>query len=213
MNQLAQRVISRSIILIIPFSGVMAVLAPQIISVLFQRGQFDAAATQATAPVLALYLVGAFAIASTTLVSRCFYALQNTWLPMILSTLAALGSIPLYITLSQSMGARGIALASSIFAISQFLVLYSIWIRKHSEGREVVRLMTLTFKIVGATALGCLLCFWISSRLTQTPSLSDLGTLLQNLAVGVGAGIPSLLLIYTVLAALGVANPWRKAKA
>ena len=134
MNQLARGVISRAIILIIPFSGVMAVVAPQIITVLFQRGQFDAAATAATAPVLGLYLVGAFAIASTTLVSRCFYALQNTWLPMVLSTLAALGSVPIYITLSQTMGARGIALASSIFAITQFLVLYGIWIENTRRG-------------------------------------------------------------------------------
>ena len=76
----------------------------------------------------------------------------------------------------------------------------------------MLQLLTLTLKIIGATALGCLLCHWLSGRLTQTASLSHLGTLLQNLAVGAGAGIPSLAVIYGVLALMGIANPWSRAR-
>jgi len=68
-----------------------------VIAVLFQHGRFDAASTAATAPVLAVYLAGAFPFAASTIVMRSFYAEQKMIFPMVTSTAIALASIPCFL--------------------------------------------------------------------------------------------------------------------
>ena len=121
--------------LVIPFSMLMIVLRHEVIIILFQRGRFDAAATALTARVLVFLMVGAFAFAAQTVVVRGFYAVQNTVLPALFGTLAVVLSIPLYIQGMRVMGASGVALAISLSAFLQVLILFVIW-NRHSRNPE-----------------------------------------------------------------------------
>jgi putative peptidoglycan lipid II flippase len=115
--------------LVIPFSVLFIILRHELIRILFQRGQFDAGATDLTAQVLIYLMIGAFAFAVQTIVARGFYAMQNTMLPAIFSTLSVVFSIPFYIIGMRIWGIGGVAGAISLSAILQVLMLFHIWNR------------------------------------------------------------------------------------
>jgi putative peptidoglycan lipid II flippase len=120
----------RYLALVVPFSVLLMVLRSEVVRVLFQRGQFDAAATALTAQVLACLLPGAFAFAAQTVVVRGYYAIQNTLFPALFGTAAVLASIPFYLVGMQRLGVQGVALAISLSVILQVVVLYVLWNRR-----------------------------------------------------------------------------------
>ena len=137
LNELLNNTL-RYLAVVIPFSILLIVLRREVILLLFQRGRFDAAATDHTASVLIFMLVGSFAFAANTIVPRAYYALQDTLFPAIYGTLAVLLSIPFYLVGLKLMGAGGVALAASLSAILQVVVLYTLWNRRqHNNGRPV----------------------------------------------------------------------------
>ena len=69
------------------------------------------------------------------MVVRGFFAVQNTLFPAVYGTLAVVLSLPLFYFGMQHMGARGVALAVSLAAILQVLMLYSIWNKKSRNTR------------------------------------------------------------------------------
>jgi putative peptidoglycan lipid II flippase len=129
MNRLLNTTL-RHLALVIPFSILLMVLRYETVRILFQRGRFDAAATQMTAQALVYMMVGAFAFAAQTLVVRGYYATQNTLFPAIYGTLAVLLSVPLYYVGLQEMGIRGVALALAVSAVFQTTLLYVLWTRR-----------------------------------------------------------------------------------
>jgi putative peptidoglycan lipid II flippase len=134
MNRMINRTL-RALGLVIPVSVLFIVLRHEIILMLFQRGKFDAAATELTSRILMYLLFGTFAFCAQTIVVRGFYAVQNTLLPAIFGSLAVLLSIPLYIYGMIFFGAPGVALAVSLSVTLQAVVLYGIW-NKKSDNRE-----------------------------------------------------------------------------
>lgn len=129
MNRLLNSTL-RYLALVIPFSVLLMVLRHEVILILFQRGRFDAAATALTSDLLVFIMAGAVAFAAQTVVVRGFFAMQNTLFPAVYGTLAVVLSLPLYYFGMQHMGARGVALAVSLAAVLQVLMLYSIWNKK-----------------------------------------------------------------------------------
>jgi putative peptidoglycan lipid II flippase len=126
MNRLLNATL-KHLSLVVPFSILLMVLRHEVIVILFQRGRFDADATALTARILFFMMVGAFAFAAQTVVVRGFYAVQNTLLPAMICTVAVLLSLPLYWAGMKMWGAGGIALAISLSAVLQVLLLYAIW--------------------------------------------------------------------------------------
>ncbi|CAN2042584.1 putative lipid II flippase MurJ [Candidatus Magnetomoraceae bacterium gMMP-15] len=144
MNKLLNHTLRRYISLVIPFSILIMVLRHEVIYILFQRGQFDADATRITSNILIFIMIGAFAFAAQTVVQRGYYATQNTLFPTIFGTIAVILSIPLYIYSMKKMGINGVALALSLSAIFQVLLLYVLWNRrsKNKESKEVYAFFT-----------------------------------------------------------------------
>ncbi len=138
MNHLINRTL-QYLSLIVPFSMLLMVLRHEVVRILFERGRFDAAAAAQTAAVLIYLMMGAFAFGAQAVVVRGFYALQNTLFPAIYSTIGVLLSIPFYIVGVRLMGAVGVALAISLSAAFQVVLLYIIWnYRMHNpESRGV----------------------------------------------------------------------------
>jgi putative peptidoglycan lipid II flippase len=125
--------------LVIPFSVLFIVLRKEVVTILFQRGQFDQAATALTSQVLLFLMTGAFAFAAQTVVVRGYYAMQNTLLPAAIVSFTVLLSVPIYIIGMNLMGVSGIALAISISSILQVMLLYFVWNRTsgNSQSRKV----------------------------------------------------------------------------
>lgn len=129
MNRLLNGTL-RYLALVVPFSVLLMVLRSEVVRILFQRGQFDAAATDLTARLLVYLLIGAFAFAAQTVVVRGYYATQNTLFPALFGTLAVAASIPLYLLGVQRWGVEGVALAISLSVILQVVLLYAVWNRR-----------------------------------------------------------------------------------
>ncbi|MBL7180492.1 MAG: murein biosynthesis integral membrane protein MurJ [Pseudomonadota bacterium] len=134
MNRLMNDTL-RYLSLVVPFSVLIMVLRQETVVILFQRGRFDATATALTSQVLVFLMIGAFAFAAQTIVVRGYYAIQNTFFPALYGTVAVLLSIPVFIAGMLKMGTGGVALAISLSAIFQVVLLYVLW-NKKSENKD-----------------------------------------------------------------------------
>lgn len=188
LNELLNKTL-RYLSVVIPFSVLLMVLRHEIIFLLFQRGEFDAAATEHTATVLIYMLVGAFAFAANTIVPRAYYATQDTLFPAIYGTMAVFLSIPFYLVGVNMMGAGGVALAISLSAILQVLVLYALWNRRTQNRGRPVYLFYLKMMVFGAP-LGLLLAWFKSAALSGLDAGTFWGSSIRCLITGaVFAGI------------------------
>jgi len=176
MNQLLNNTL-RYLSLVIPFSVLLMVLRHEVVLILFQRGKFDAAATDHTAAVLIFLLVGAFALAANTIVPRAYYAIQDTLFPAIYGTIVVLLSIPLYMLGLNIMGTNGVALAISLSGIFQVIVLYVLW-NKRSNNTGSRRVYSFYLKMIGFAALtGIFLAWFKSVALDWIDSTTFIGSL------------------------------------
>ena len=91
--------------------GALFVLAEPAVQLLYQRGRFDAGDTQAVAALLQIFAFAIPAWIVQQIAVRPFYARNDTWRPMLLSSVIVLLSLPLYGSLRDALGAPGLALA------------------------------------------------------------------------------------------------------
>ncbi len=171
--------------LVIPFSVLLMVLRHEVILMLFQRGNFDSAATDLTSKVLVFILIGAVAFSAQTIVARGFYAMKNTIFPTIYGTIAVILSIPIYFLGMNKMGVTGVALALSVSVILQVLLLYSLWNRKsNNKGSKTVYLFVLKIILI-STPLG----IFLERLRAQLSSSIDTNTLLGSFLISVIIGV------------------------
>ncbi|GBD83273.1 hypothetical protein TEHD86_1995 [Tetragenococcus halophilus subsp. halophilus] len=91
---------------------------------LYGRGAFDGRAITMTSQVLFFYSLGMLGVGVREVLTRPFYALQDTKRPVINATIGVLFHLILSIILSQFIGVNGIALAISLSAILTALLMY-----------------------------------------------------------------------------------------
>jgi putative peptidoglycan lipid II flippase len=178
MNRLLNNAL-RFLALVIPFSVLLMVFRSEVVLMIFQRGRFDATATDLTADVLAFFLVGSFAFAAYTVVVRGYFACQNTLFPAIFGSFAVLLSIPVYILGMKLFGASGVALAVSLSGIFQITVLYALWNkRSHNAGSRTVYLFYAKM-ILFAALTGVSLAWFKSAALAWIDSSTFTGSLMM----------------------------------
>ena len=103
----------------------------------FLSHRFTVADAQATASVLVFLCVGLGGWAAQTVVSRGFYALGNTWLPTLVGTAVAFGTVPIYILLRHAWGAVGLASASTVAIL---IYVFSLgWLQYRRFVREAAK--------------------------------------------------------------------------
>ncbi|GGE46094.1 putative lipid II flippase MurJ [Agaricicola taiwanensis] len=125
-NRSFNRAIEGSIILGLPFVIVFALEATAVIAVMFGRGAFDARAVEGSAAALAAYAVGLIAVLMLRPVTASFYARRDTLTPVLALGIATAVNVGLKILLVGSMAHAGLALATSVGAWINLLVLFVI---------------------------------------------------------------------------------------
>jgi putative peptidoglycan lipid II flippase len=135
-------------------AGFAAFAEPTVVAV-YQRGRFGAEDAQAVGVLLSILALACPAWVVQQIATRSFYARGDTWRPMILATLVALGSIPLYLGLGERAGAAGIA-AAGVLGISAN-ALGTLVLARRLHGAPRLLLLSTTFlrsvAIAGAAAL------------------------------------------------------------
>jgi putative peptidoglycan lipid II flippase len=176
MNSLLNNTL-RYLALVIPICVLLMVLKNEVVLIVYQRGQFDAAATALTADILVYLLVGAFALAAYTIVPRVYYATQNTIFPAVYGSIAVLLSIPFYFLGLRFFGAKGIAFAISLSAILQVIVLYVLWNKRSSNFASRQVYFFYVKMIILSALLGPLLVWFKTNALQGINTASFFGSI------------------------------------
>ncbi len=133
LNQVLNKTL-KFIFLVLPFSVLLIILRHEIVLLLFQRGEFGVEATRITAGILPFFMVGAFAFSAQNIVSRGYYAVQNTMFPAVFTSLCVVASLPLLFFLMRAMGPQGVALGLSLSVMLQAFVLFECWSKTSRNG-------------------------------------------------------------------------------
>jgi putative peptidoglycan lipid II flippase len=116
----------------LPCSVGLAVLASPIVACLFERGEFDHAATERTARVLLAFAGAVAAGCVTPTITRAFYAEQDAKTPVRVSVVAVIANFVLNLVLVGPLQEAGLALATTISQIGQLMALYVIHARRRA---------------------------------------------------------------------------------
>lgn len=123
-----------AVIFFVPAAVLLAYIL-SVISLILERGQFDAAQTAATAPLLALYAIGLPGMGLALLGGRVLLAQGRGRAFMVTALAFCLSTVALDYLLYQSMGAKGLALAFTIGS----------WAQAVAVGSLIVRLIPIAF--------------------------------------------------------------------
>lgn len=192
--QSLKKVLSESItgtnLLVIPSSVGAMLLNKPIVELIFGRGAFDSEAVKITATALFFYSIGMLGKGLRQVLSRPFYAMQDTKTPMVNATIGVIVNIVLNIVLSKYLGIGGLALATSISAIF-ISILLLISLRK--------KIGPFGMKQISISFLKILLASLVMGGLAKLSFNYLTASLSQNLsliiAIGVGA-ISYFVIIY-----------------
>ena len=124
------RAIEFALTLTVPAAAALIAIAGPIVTVLFQRGVFDAVAAEATADALMAFAVGLPAYVLIKALTPGFYAREDTKTPVKIAVAAVAVNIVLAVSLMQVLDHVGIALATALAAWMNAGLLGLILIRR-----------------------------------------------------------------------------------
>lgn len=155
-------------LVMIPASIGLAMLGVPIIKILFQRGEFTEYSTYITQSALFFYAFGLCAYGGIKLLVTCLYSMQDTKTPVKTAGLAVILNIILNLILMYPLKLGGLALATSISAAFNFVLLYLHLKKKigHLGTREIADsfLRVLSAGIVMAIVLKLLSVYSYSAK-------------------------------------------------
>jgi putative peptidoglycan lipid II flippase len=163
-------------------SALLAAAAEPVVSSLFAYGKFQHADAVLAAGALQVMALGIAAWSAHQVLSRAFFALGDTWRPMVATTLVTAAMVPAYGLLTDWGGLRGLGVAGSVGMVLQVLALL---------GLARVRLQLPLRPLLGATARSIVVAAlaggaaWAATATLQGVWSGQRGAWLQALAAGV----------------------------
>lgn len=151
----------------LPASVGLILLARPIVSMLFERGEFNATIAEMTAWALVWYSAGLVGHSVMEVLTRAFYAQQDTKTPVIIGAIA-MGLNVIFSILFSRLFAQigwipvgGLALGNSLATALEAIALF-IFMRKRLNGIEGKSILDGAWR-VGLAGLGMAICllFWI----------------------------------------------------
>ena len=151
------RAIEFALLLTVPATLALVTIGDPIVRVLFERGAFDAAATENTAAALSAFSVGLPAYVLIKALTPGFFARQDTVTPVKIAIVAMVVNVVLALILMQVLSHVGIALATAGSAWMNAIILWVILHRRgqfHADARLWNRgIRTIAVSLVMAGAL------------------------------------------------------------
>jgi putative peptidoglycan lipid II flippase len=171
--------------LAVPAAFGLILLGRPLLALLYQRGAFNAQATEAVYVALRCYAFGLTAQVCLELAARAFFAQQDTVTPLLLAVASAAANIALAVLLMGPLGHGGLALANSIAVTAEVLALLALLRRRlggvaYGQGRELGSLLLRV--LVASSAMGCAIAAVTS--FVAAAGWSNLGSLAAAGAVG-----------------------------
>ncbi len=191
------RAVEIALLLTLPSAAALMVISQPVIAVLFERGAFGPAESQARAHALIAFALGLPAFVLVKVLTPGFFARQDTRTPVRIAVVCLATNVALNLILMWPLAHVGIALATSISAwLNVALLLRGL--NKRDYYRVDPRLMRRLPRMLGA-CLVMAAALWACERALAGPLEGGLGLRVGALAALVVTG----LVIYAVAARLG----------
>jgi putative peptidoglycan lipid II flippase len=182
-------------LLTVPAAVWLAVLSQPVTALLFEHGRFHAADTGQTAAALVMYCLGLPAFAAVTVMTRTFYALGETRVPVQASFVAVALNLTLNLLFIGplswlGLGHRGLALATSVTAVGNFLQLVFYLRRRIGllEGRRILSTVLRVALASGLVGAACAAALWALGPAWHRGLVSEGAVVLGGFGFAAGAG-------------------------
>jgi len=159
------------LVLSIPATVGLMVLAQPIVQLIFERGRFDAASTAMTAAALACYAPGIVGYSIVKIASPSFYSLREVRTPLIVSLVTIAVNLGLSVWLFDVIGFRGLALGTAI-AANVNAVLLLVFLAKRIGGIELGRILN-TLARISLASVPMAVAAWYSHAWLVTAAPGD----------------------------------------
>lgn len=160
----------RSIVLIslvaLPIVAIAMVLSNDVVKMIYMRGNFTLESVLLTGSVLLFYLIGVPSFGMRDYLNRTFHAIQDTKTPFAVACLTVCLNIVLNLILRRFMGARGLALATSLSSYVGSMTMF-VLLRKRMGRLGMKRIAGELFKIVLATLVAAAVCMLMNNLLPE----------------------------------------------
>ena len=176
------------LLLTIPSAIGLMILAEPIIALIYQHGRFTSVSTFQTAEALRFYAIGLVGYSAVKVLAPAFYALDKRNLPMLVSLFSIGINIALnwFFTFRMGLGHRGLALSTSLVAVTNFLILYAM-MRRYTGRLETGTLLRTLAKLLVAGAFLAGICF-LAQRFVFASHVDSVLRNIVGLTITIAAG-------------------------
>src|SRR3954469_6395935 len=150
VRETISRAVRMMLMLNVPATIGLMVLAHPIVALLLQRGRFTPYDTAATSAALICYAPGLLAYSAVKIVSPTFYSLRDSRTPVLVSVASVLANLGINLVLVRQFGFRGLAAGTALAAVFNAGAL--LWLlRRRLGGIEEARNAVTFPKILAAS--------------------------------------------------------------
>ncbi len=179
----------------VPAGVGLVLLAHPLARLLFERGEFTPADTVRAARMIAAYGVGVWAFCALPVAVRGFYSLGDSATPVRIGVAAMFLNLTLNLTLIWPLAEQGLAVATSLTASAQVVVLLLVFSRRESRLHWLALGATAT-RTLAATAVMTLLCL---ALLRYVPPAPGIGNQLARVFLPIAGGVAAYAAVFRLL--------------
>ena len=156
---LQNRSVEFTLFLTLPAAAALLVISEPIVRLLYERGAFSADNTQVVSTILAIFGLGLPAFVLIKAFTPGYFAREDTKTPMVFAAVSVAVNIALALILFPSMGAPGIAVASSVAGWVNAGMLLVVLVRRGHWGREAALMRRIPRLVAASLAMAAALWF------------------------------------------------------
>ncbi|MDX1995396.1 MAG: murein biosynthesis integral membrane protein MurJ [bacterium] len=181
-----------------PASVGLIVLGQPIIAVMFERGQFTAESTAATAWALSFFAIGIAGHALLEVLSRAFYALSDTWTPVRIGLASMVSNIILSYVFIQFIGDpdslirgpfAGLALSNSLTTLLEGVALWWLMQRKMHKRLEQQLESTHDVAVLSSAGRALIAALGMGAAVWGTTQVLSEAHVMITVIAGIGVGV------------------------
>ena len=184
-NRLTRTSIRTLTFIIAPISVGVMVLAEPFVALIYENGSFNASDTAITATALRYYAVGMVFAAAGEVLTKAFFAVEKTRLPMISSMISIGFNIAVIAVFGEKLGIGGIALVSACAAGVNMAVNWILAVRLKLISPDRSDAADLAKSLLSAVLMGIAVYF-----AAKIPALADSGRM-------IGFAVPTFIGVLT----------------
>ncbi len=198
IRRTVSRGLAMMLVLTVPATAGLMVLATPIVQLLFERGRFLPADTAATAAALRLYAIGLIGYSAVRIASPTFYAIGQSRTPALVSAGAIAVNVIASVALVRAIGFEGLALGGSIAAIVNAALLLGL-LRRRIGGLEGRRLLMTLAKVIVSSIVMAAAAVAIQHTMDRVLPGSHLTSQAIRLGAAIGGSLAALAIMANIL--------------